>query len=75
MYSPQISVIVPIYRADGTLLRCLDSLKAQTFRDFEVFPEGMTDGHLKLCVTEAIPITIILQKQSCPHRVQPALVC
>lgn len=32
----KISVIVPIYKAESTLLRCLDSLKAQTFTDFEV---------------------------------------
>lgn len=31
-----ISVIVPIFGAENTLLRCLDSLKSQTFRDFEV---------------------------------------
>lgn len=31
-----VSVIVPIYNAESTLLRCLDSLKAQTFIDFEV---------------------------------------
>ncbi len=31
-----VSVIVPIYKAEETLLRCLDSLKAQTFTDFEV---------------------------------------
>jgi glycosyltransferase involved in cell wall biosynthesis len=32
----QVSVIVPIYKAEQTLLRCLDSLKAQTYTDFEV---------------------------------------
>lgn len=31
-----ISVIVPIFGAEKTLLRCLDSLKSQTFEDFEV---------------------------------------
>jgi glycosyltransferase involved in cell wall biosynthesis len=33
---PKISVIVPIYKAESTLLRCLDSLRAQTFQNFEV---------------------------------------
>lgn len=32
----KISVIVPIYKAEDKLFRCLDSLKAQTFTDFEV---------------------------------------
>ena len=36
MNNPKISIIVPIYKAESTLLRCLDSLKAQTFTDFEV---------------------------------------
>lgn len=31
-----VSVIVPIYKAEDTLLRCLDSLKVQTLTDFEV---------------------------------------
>ena len=42
-----ISVIVPIYNAEGTLLRCLDSLKAQTFRDFEVLM--INDGSPDRC--------------------------
>ena len=33
---PIVSVVVPIYNAEETLLRCLDSLKVQTFADFEV---------------------------------------
>ena len=33
---PIVSVVVPIYKAEETLFRCLDSLKAQTFTDFEV---------------------------------------
>ena len=36
MNNPKISIIVPIYKAESTLLRCLDSLKTQTFADFEV---------------------------------------
>ena len=36
MSNPKISIIVPIYKAESTLLRCLDSLKAQTLTDFEV---------------------------------------
>ena len=33
---PIVSVVIPIYKAEETLLRCLDSLKTQTFTDFEV---------------------------------------
>ncbi|MFC8877628.1 glycosyltransferase family 2 protein, partial [Streptomyces ardesiacus] len=34
--APRLSVIVPIYDVERYLPACLDSLAAQTFRDFEV---------------------------------------
>ena len=40
-----------------------------------LFPEGMTDGHLKLCATEAILITIIHLRMYYQHKVLPDLVC
>ena len=36
MQKPLVSVVVPIYKAKDTLYRCLESLKMQTFMDFEV---------------------------------------
>lgn len=36
MSSPKVSVIVAAYNAEKYLARCLDSLAAQSFRDFEV---------------------------------------
>lgn len=33
---PTISVIVPVYKTEKTLPRCLDSILAQTFDDFEI---------------------------------------
>jgi CDP-glycerol glycerophosphotransferase len=43
---PQVSVIVPIYNVEQYLAACLDSLEAQTFRDFEVVvvDDGSPDG-------------------------------
>ena len=35
-YMPQISVIVPVYNAEKYLHRCVDSILAQTFTDFEL---------------------------------------
>lgn len=42
---PQISVIVPVYNAEKTLHRCVDSILAQTFTDFELLliDDGSTD--------------------------------
>ena len=34
--NPKISVIVPVYNVEKFLPRCLDSLLAQTFSDFEI---------------------------------------
>ena len=40
------SIIIPVYNAEKTLAASLDSLRAQTFRDFEaVFvDDGSTDA-------------------------------
>jgi glycosyltransferase involved in cell wall biosynthesis len=43
---PRISVVVPIYNVEAYLRECLESLAAQTFRDFEavMVDDGSTDG-------------------------------
>ena len=48
---PKISVIVAVYNAGKYLKRCIDSLQAQTFTDFEVLliDDGSTDGSGKIC--------------------------
>jgi glycosyltransferase EpsJ len=48
---PVISVIVPVYRAEATLARCVDSILSQTFRDFELLliDDGSPDHSGGLC--------------------------
>ena len=36
MHIPKISIIVPVYNAEATLSRCIESLLCQTFQDFEI---------------------------------------
>lgn len=51
MSNPFLSVIIPVYNAESYLARCLDSLLAQTFANFEAIlvDDGCTDGSAALC--------------------------
>lgn len=49
--NPKISVIVPVYNVEQYLSRCIDSILAQTFTDFELLliDDGSTDNSGKIC--------------------------
>lgn len=51
MRAPCISVIVPVYNAEKWLRRCVDSILAQTFTDFELLliDDGSTDSSGAIC--------------------------
>ena len=36
MHIPAVSIIVPVYKAETFLERCVDSILKQSFRDFEL---------------------------------------
>ena len=48
---PQISVIVPVYKVEAYLHRCVDSILAQTFTDFELIlvDDGSPDNSGAIC--------------------------
>ena len=48
---PTISVIVPVYKVEPYLHRCVDSILAQTFTDFELIlvDDGSPDGCPAIC--------------------------
>lgn len=48
---PKISVIVPVYNAEHTLARCIDSILAQSFHDFELIliDDGSMDSSGVIC--------------------------
>ena len=48
---PAISIIVPIYNMEKLMRRCIDSLLAQTFTDYELLliDDGSTDGSPAIC--------------------------
>lgn len=64
---PQISVIVPVYNVEKYINRCVDSILAQTFRDFELIlvDDGSSDKSGKICdeyARNGENITVIHQK-------------
>lgn len=48
---PNISVIVPVYKAEAYLSRCVDSVIAQTFQDYELLliDDGSPDRSGEMC--------------------------
>lgn len=48
---PKISVIVPVYKVEKYLNKCVGSILSQTFRDFELFlvDDGSPDNSGKIC--------------------------
>lgn len=51
MENPKISVIVPVYNVEKYLHRCVDSILAQTFKDFELLliDDGSKDRSGDIC--------------------------
>ncbi len=51
MENPKISIIVPVYNVEQYLPRCIDSILAQTFSDFEVLlvDDGSRDRSGTIC--------------------------
>lgn len=49
--APKISIIVPVYKVEKYLRRCLDSIVAQTFTDWEciLIDDGSPDNSGKIC--------------------------
>ena len=48
---PELSIIVPVYKVEKYLPRCIDSILAQTFGDFELIliDDGSSDGCGRIC--------------------------
>ena len=51
MNTPKISIIVPVYKVEKYLRRCLDSIVTQTFTDWEciLIDDGSPDNSGKIC--------------------------
>lgn len=51
LMTPEVSIVVPVYNAEKTLRRCIDSILAQQFSDFELIlvDDGSSDGSAAIC--------------------------
>ena len=49
--SPTVSIIIPVYNAEKTIGRCIDSILNQEYADFELLlvDDGSTDGSGGIC--------------------------
>lgn len=68
---PKISVIIPVYNAQKTLKRCIDSVLLQDYDNYEIVlvDDGSTDSSDKICkkyLNENIKINYIRQFNSGP---------
>ena len=54
--NPQISVVVPVYKVEHFLQECIDSILAQTYRDFELVlvDDGSPDSCGDICDRNAL---------------------
>ena len=48
---PEISIVVPVYKVENLLRRCVDSILCQTYQDFELIlvDDGSPDGSGLIC--------------------------
>lgn len=69
MPNPLFTVFTPTYNRAHTLHRCYDSLKAQTFRDFEwlIVDDGSTDGTAELVAKWKTEGNMTIRYEQLPH--------
>ncbi len=66
MSSPLASIIVPVYNAEKTLRRCVDSLLNQTIDDYEIIliNDGSKDDSGKICDEYKSEKVIVIHKEN-----------
>ena len=66
MNNPLVSIIVPVYNAQDSVARCLESICKQTWKDLEiiVMNDGSTDDSLSICnqFREKDPRIVVVDK-------------
>jgi glycosyltransferase involved in cell wall biosynthesis len=64
---PKVSVVVPVYNAENSLERCLDSIISQEFKNIEVIlvNDGSKDSSQRICLSyqKRYPHKIVIHEQ------------
>ncbi len=63
---PALSLIIPVYNVAGFVEKCIDSILAQPFTDFEIIlvDDGSTDDSLEICKKYQDSRITILEKEN-----------
>ena len=67
--NPLLSVIVPVYNTKKYLRECVDSILAQTYKNYEIIlvDDGSTDGSAEVCdeYADKYDVISVIHKENC----------
>jgi glycosyltransferase involved in cell wall biosynthesis len=63
---PKVSIVMPVYNAQAYILQALESVQAQTLKDYEllIIDDGGTDNSIEICRTLIDPTMRIYSQQN-----------
>lgn len=59
---PDVSVIVPVYNAEKTIIRCVESICKQSYRNIEIIliDDGSSDKSYEICENYLVKIHVFM---------------